>query len=279
MTRFIDSLESIADGFDAIVLDQWGVLHDGSAPYPGAVQALESLRRRGTRLSVLSNSGKRSSPNRDRIIAMGFAKNLFEVLMTSGEALWRDVANGRVPEHRFFPVERSKGDATAWARDLDVCFVSDVRDAEALLLMGLHDDAISDEFDEVFDHALSTGKPVFCSNPDRASPRHGGRTVVSPGELAHRHAERGGHVRFYGKPHSLVFQAIEDALQSAKLLMVGDSLEHDIAGGHKAGWSTALVQGGLYSADFSSGDAEKTLSRLVKEKSTPAPDFRLEWLR
>ena len=43
MTRLLDSIGQIADQFDAIVLDQWGVLHDGSAPYPAALDALKVL--------------------------------------------------------------------------------------------------------------------------------------------------------------------------------------------------------------------------------------------
>jgi ribonucleotide monophosphatase NagD (HAD superfamily) len=67
MTRWLSHLAEIADRYDAIVLDQWGVLHDGTRPYPGAVMALEQMKAGRARLAVLSNSGKRAAPNLTRI--------------------------------------------------------------------------------------------------------------------------------------------------------------------------------------------------------------------
>ncbi|WP_439142641.1 HAD hydrolase-like protein [Pseudooctadecabacter sp.] len=45
---------------------------------------------------------------------------------------------------------------------------------------------------------------------------------------------------FYGKPHTPVFRAVERSMNVVpdRLLMVGDSLEHDISGAAKAGWAT-----------------------------------------
>jgi HAD superfamily hydrolase (TIGR01459 family) len=271
MTTAIENLVQIAGRFDAIVLDQWGVLHDGSAPYPGAIAALLSLKAGGTRLGVLSNSGKRAGPNIARIAAMGFPAALFDVVMTSGEALWRDIHTGRIPARRLYPIEGSVGDARAWAQGLDVTLVESPGDAEAILLMGLPDDTPL--------HSLPQGLPVFCTNPDRASPRAGGN-VTSPGAVAHAHAQQGGDVRFYGKPHLSVFRAVETALAlpPARLVMVGDSLEHDIAGANGAGWASVFIQGGLHRRDFSgAAPAPQTLARLVKHAGA-APTYCLQTL-
>ena len=279
VTRRLDSLLEVASDFDAIVLDQWGVLHDGTAPYPNAVDALTTLHAKGTRLAVLSNSGKRSAPNAKRIYDVGFPEGIFELVMTSGEALWRDVSNGTIKETLFFPIERAQGDAEHWAKGLEIDLSASPEDAEAFLLMGLPDGQSVVEWAPILSLALAHEKTVYCSNPDRASPRKGGYTVVSPGALAHAHSDEGGLVEFYGKPHRPVFTALELALGTENLLMVGDSLEHDIAGAHEAGWATALIQNGLYAADFSVGDQSVTLARLAKEKSAPMPNFRLEWLQ
>lgn len=45
MVACLDRLDCVAERFDAIFLDQWGVPHDGGPPIPGAVAALERLRR------------------------------------------------------------------------------------------------------------------------------------------------------------------------------------------------------------------------------------------
>lgn len=278
MTRALSSLTEVASEFDAIVLDQWGVLHDGAQPYAGAVDALERLVADGHRLAVLSNSGKRAGPNASRISEVGFPPALFESVMTSGEALWRDIAEDGLPERLYFPIERAPGDARAWAEGLDVTMVNAVSGAEAVLLMGLPDGAEPDMYRAELDAALDRGLPVYCSNPDKASPRHGGGLVISPGLLAAEYAARGGTVRFYGKPHLPIFHAVSRALNAHKLLMVGDSLEHDIAGAHSAGWASLLIQGGLYAERFAAGSAERMLETLCTETGVAPPTFRMETL-
>jgi len=275
VTLAIETLEAIAPDYDVIVFDQWGVLHDGSAPYPDAVRALERLQ---TPAAVLSNSGKRAAPNADRIAGMGFARSCFAHVMTSGEALWQDVAKGAIAARRFHPVERSAGDAEHWAQGLGIDCAAPEAEAEAILLMGLPDGTDMSDWQAALDRWRARGLPLYCSNPDRMSPRAGG-LVLSPGALAFRYREMGGDVTFYGKPHVPVFRALEAVLGSGRYLMVGDSLEHDIAGAQAAGWDSLLIQGGLYAERFASGDAAHVLGDLVAEKHCAPPTYRLEGLR
>ena len=266
--RTIGSLLEIAGGFDGIVLDQYGVLHDGTEAYPGAVAALEALRGAGHRLAVLSNSGKRAAVNAARIARMGFDPAHFEVVMTSGEALREDLARGAVPHRRLWPVEGAPGDAAAFADGLDAALVDGPEEAEAVLLMGLPPGADADALG-----ARMAGLPVICSNPDRASPRAGGGTEASPGALAHAHAAAGGAVRWYGKPHRPVFDAVARAMGTERLLMVGDSPEHDVAGGAGAGWATCLVMGGLHAARLG-GDPAR-VAALCEAEEAPVPDYAI----
>ncbi|MEO1798238.1 MAG: TIGR01459 family HAD-type hydrolase [Pseudomonadota bacterium] len=281
MTREPASLAAIAGGYDAVVLDQWGVLHDGTAPYPCAVEAVAALHAAGVRMAVLSNSGKRSAPNADRIARIGFPPEHFETVMTSGEALWQDLAAGRVEARKLFAIERAPGDAAAWIAGSGATLVDDVDQADAVLLMGLPDGAEADAFDAVMTAALSRDVPVLCTNPDRASPRAGGEVVISPGQLAHDHAARGGRVAFYGKPHKPVFDAIARTLDldGGRLLMVGDSLEHDIAGAAGAGWDSLFIRGGLHASFFAGhGDISARLAELARAEGAPLPTYTLQTL-
>ncbi len=278
MTRAIDRLEEIASGYEAIVFDQWGVLHDGTAPYPNAVSCLERLAAAGHRLAVLSNSGKRAAPNLVRIADMGFAASQFECVLTSGEALWQDIQSGLVSERLFWPIERAAGDARDWAEGLDIELTTELGSAEAILLMGLPDGSELETYQAHLATALAAGLQVFCTNPDRSSPRAHG-LVTSPGTLAFDYQDQGGRVRFYGKPHEPVFLALSRRLGSSRLLMVGDSLEHDIAGTARAGWDSLLIQGGLYQAEFELGDPAAVLAKLMQDKNSPAPTYRMSNLQ
>lgn len=248
----LDSLLSVAARYDAIVFDQWGVLHDGSTAYPEAVATVAELAARGQRMAVLSNSGKRAEINRARIAGMGFDGDSFEVVMTSGEALWRDMQSAALSHLRtLLPVTAAEGDAQTWAEDLCVQFTQDLAEADGVLLMGLPDGADHSETRGMMEAARARGLPLICSNPDRASPRAGGVTVISPGALAHEYQDAGGDVTFYGKPHLPIFTALQSALgisDPTRILMVGDSPEHDIAGAHGAGWHALFIAGGLHAA-------------------------------
>lgn len=278
MTKILENIIDIAPQYDAIVFDQWGVLHNGTSAYVGAVAAINALGTAAPKLGVLSNSGKRAAPNADRIAAMGFDVDHFDQVMTSGEALWQDIEQGVIPQKRFFPIEGRQGDAVAWADGLDIDITQDVRKAQAILLMGLPDGVTMPDYLAPLKGWLSRKLPVFCSNPDRQSPRAGG-SVISPGALAFAYRDVGGDVAFYGKPHRPIFRAMETAMGQGRYLMVGDSLEHDIAGAQGAGWDSLLIEGGLYADTFAADPSDVTLDQLVATQGCKPPTFRLKEVR
>ena len=95
--------------------------------------------------------------------------------------------------------------------------------------MGLPDAAKLADWQPVLDQAFAADLPIYCSNPDQHSPREDG-LVISAGALARAYSQRSGRVIYYGKPHRPVFQALSASLKAQRVLMVGDSLDHDIAG-------------------------------------------------
>lgn len=276
MTTQIETLKDVASDYDAIVFDQWGVLHDGTSAYVGAVEAMGTVA--PAHVGVLSNSGKRAAPNIARIADMGFDVSVIDHVMTSGEALWQDMAAGTIAERVFFAVERSAGDAATWAEGLDIRLTADVAQADAILLMGLSDDTALDPWSNQMAQWVDRDLNVYCSNPDRKSPRAGG-LVISPGALAFAYREMGGRAVFYGKPHLPVFRALEAKFETQRILMVGDSLEHDIAGAQAAGWDSLLVEGGLYADAFRAGEGQTVLDDLVKAQGTAPPTYRMKEVR
>ncbi|MEM8821793.1 MAG: TIGR01459 family HAD-type hydrolase [Pseudomonadota bacterium] len=279
MVTCIDKLDQIAEQFDAIVLDQWGVLHDGGSPFPGAIAALEKLSAGGVRLAVLSNSGRRSGPNAKRVAEMGFPASLFECFMTSGEALWRTFAKAGAPPS-LHVIGRTPADGAEWAEGLDLSLRDHVSAADAVLLMGLPDDCAPETFAVPLAEARARSLPLYCSNPDLVSPRPGGDLVMSPGALAKRYEESGGTVHYFGKPHRPIFDAVAEALDitSGRLLMVGDSLHHDILGGSGVGWRTLLIRSGIHANALAEGDAGAAVAALARAENVPAPDYSMEAL-
>ena len=64
-TMRVSTLEEVFSSNDgkakkAVLLDQFGVLHDGQKAYPGAVKAVEYLHGLGLRVLIVSNSSRRT---------------------------------------------------------------------------------------------------------------------------------------------------------------------------------------------------------------------------
>lgn len=286
MTRLIAHLAEIDDTFDVAVVDQWGVLHDGARPYPGVAGALAALEAAGKAIVVLSNSGKRAAVNRSRIERLGVPLPASAHIVTSGEALWADLDADRLPwagekPVRLLPICDRAQDAVRWAEGLGgVVLVADLSEGvDAILLMGLPDGADPADFEPLLDQAIDAGLPLICTNPDITSPR-GGRLVTSPGALARRHEERGGQVIWYGKPHGPVFAAVMRLFgdkEAGRFAMIGDSLDHDIAGAAAAGFATVLVCGGIHAAELSGlpSRAPDRIAALARCKEVVAPDFAM----
>lgn len=86
--RLVQNLREIVSEYDVFLLDMWGVLHDGSRPYPGVLETIQTIKAGvagNKRLVVLSNSSKRQSNSIRMLTQLGFRVADFEQIITSGE--------------------------------------------------------------------------------------------------------------------------------------------------------------------------------------------------
>lgn len=289
--QLLQTLKTILPEFDVAALDQWGVLHNGSVPYPHAAAAMQMLQQHGKHIVIVSNSGKRADLNRRRIELMGLPGDAITTVVTSGEALWEDITEQRLQIHgktpsTFFPICAKTTDPIDWTGGQQAISIQPNLDesVDAILLMGLPDGTVSDAYDSVFARALQLNIPLVCSNPDKTSPRADG-LVTSPGALAARYEQLGGTVFWYGKPHATVYRAVLRSfpkIPANRFLMVGDSLEHDIAGAQNVGFSSAFIRGGIHADDFAKTTTDVQIAAVAQQLVTAAginpPDFSLEFL-
>lgn len=277
---FVTGLAGLAERFAGFIVDQWGVLHDGSSFYPHALDALRRLKGAGQRVVLLSNSGRRLGFNRRRLAAMGLEAGLVEAVVTSGETAWTLLRDRAVEPYRSLP-ERcllwSEGRDRSILDGLDLRAVEDVADAGFILLAGIPYDREPDDLEPALVRAAARRLPMVCCNPDRVVVTAAG-LMPATGSIAARFEAMGGTVHYVGKPHAAVYErcfAVLD-LPRERILAVGDSLEHDIAGGAGAGLRTAMITSGIHAAAFGVDEpANRTaLDRLAR--GAPAlPDWVL----
>lgn len=245
----ISGLREIADAYDAIVCDVWGVLHDGVRAYPAACEALQTFRTRHGRVVLLSNAPRPPDATARQLAGMGMPEGCCDAIITSGGASRDDIAaraaKGTVKLFHIGP-ERDR----AIYAGLDVALTGP-EDADVLLISGLddHDTQTPDDYADVLGAAYAHGLPAICANPDILVPI-GDRIVYCAGALARAYEKLGGAVTYYGKPHKPIYDlALQAARSKKRVLAIGDALETDIEGARRAGLDTLFVVGGLHAKD------------------------------
>jgi HAD superfamily hydrolase (TIGR01459 family) len=195
------------------------------------------------------------SVNQARLRAMGFTDELHDGVFTSGEATWRALRDRSDP---FFAA--LGGRCLLWAQDTDheimnelpLTVVDDVAAADFILLAGVDPGGSLETFKPALDRALARDLPMVCGNPDVVVVIPDGMGIA-PGTIASHYAALGGRVAFTGKPYPPIYRLCLEALAPVapeRTLAIGDSVEHDIAGGIAMGLDTALVMGGIHAEAF-----------------------------
>lgn len=261
-TTFSSNLADIAARYQGFIIDQWGVLHDGGEPYPDAIDCLTSLRALDKRIVLLSNSGKRAAHNEQRLQEMGFGSQLFDAIVTSGEASWQALHDRSDPMIAAFGRRCylwSRGDDHAHVEGLDIEVTENAEDADFLYLAGVPDYAKLEAYLPALTVGAERGLPLICANPDIIAIYPNGGRGMAPGGVARRYEEMGGKAIYVGKPHRPVYDLCLKKLGEmprSSILGIGDSLEHDIAGGNGIGIDTLLLAHGVHRDAFDHAENE-----------------------
>jgi HAD superfamily hydrolase (TIGR01459 family) len=254
--RQIGGMRELAARYDGVILDLWGVVHDGTAPFPGVLDCLERLIGAGKRIVLLSNAPRRADDVGRRIAQIGVPAGLYHGIMSSGEEAWQFLAERTDP---FYAALGRRCLHICSNRDLEIReglgldFVETPAAADFILNTGPAEweDTIAD-YDPVLRESVAKGLAMVCANPDLIV-MHGGKPALCAGALAERYEVIGGSVRWHGKPHPSVYESCLPLLgiaDKSRLLVVGDSLRTDIAGAKAAGIDSLFVTGGVHAGEF-----------------------------
>lgn len=284
--EILPGIESIADRYDGFVLDLWGVVHDGRAPYPGVAEALAQLKTRGKRVVFLTNAPRRAWFVHGMLGRMGLDPALYDGIVSSGEVSWSLL---KQRTHPWFAKLGQRCVHIGPERDLSVVedgvaeIVADVGRAEFLLNTGPDPQRGPKDplpYVPMLKECRAAGLPMLCVNPDRAVMVAGERLICA-GALADVYRDLGGDVMEIGKPDPAVYDPVLEmlgALPRARVLAIGDSPHTDLAGAQAAGLDALWALTGL--AEDSHGAApDPGLLRDVAAREGVTPIAALSGLR
>jgi HAD superfamily hydrolase (TIGR01459 family) len=257
---FIERIGPLARGYDVLLCDIWGVVHNGVAAFPDACDALARFRAGGGTAVLVTNAPRASEAVVRILDRMNVAHDVYDAIVSSGDVTRGIVA--RRPGQRLFHLgpERDHSIFTG----LDVTFAP-LEDADYVVCTGLFDDTIEtpDSYRDMLAAMRARGLFMVCANPDVVVER-GDTLVYCAGALADAYAALGGEVLYCGKPHAPIYDM---ALQTAaslrggripsrdRVLAIGDSVRTDLKGAAAFGLDVMFVTSGLHAEHYGSREA------------------------
>ena len=237
------SFSTIIPLYHSFLLDQFGVIHNGSEALHGAVNCIEAMLRENKKLAILSNTSSPSHVALGRLSKYGLRADMFAGgLVSSGEECIkyvRETYGSSREETKALWFTWNESEKQSPLQFLECCetersrisIAESVSEADFILLHGsevwrrakdLNGDTSStgmvqdlnfmynqdfSTIDPILAEASKRNLPMLCANPDLIVALQGGIVGNMPGQIAQRYESMGGTVTQFGKPNPRHFIA------------------------------------------------------------------------
>ncbi|OAM76490.1 TIGR01459 family HAD-type hydrolase [Devosia elaeis] len=281
----ISGLSDLSGRYDAVLSDVWGVIHNGVAAFPEAVEALQKFRQGGGRVVLITNAPRPSGPIVAMLDRLGVPRDAYDAIVSSGDAtrVMIEKYRGKAIHH--------VGPATeddALYEGLDVRRTG-AEEAEVVVVTDLDtDDDTPEMYRERARLWLSRKLPMICANPDRVV-EHGDKIIYCGGALGDLYSAMGGMVHMAGKPYQPIYEEAyrlaEEAaggnLDKARVLAIGDSVRTDATGAAQFGIDLLFITGSIHAAEldaFGKPDPQAIADLIAPSRARTAGYLpRLSW--
>ncbi|CAH1649310.1 MAG: TIGR01459 family HAD-type hydrolase [Chelatococcus sp.] len=250
----IEGLSSVADRYDVILCDIWGVLHDGVRAFAATGDALNRFRAKGGTVILISNAPRPGPEVLPLLDGLGVRRDAYDDIITSGDVARRSIAqHGNDPLFHLGP-----------ERDLPLfqglhARLVPVEDARYVVCTGLFDDnhETPEHYRDQFEAMQARNLAMICANPDLVVER-GHHLIYCAGALAALYEALGGTVTYAGKPHRPIYDAAFELaskvrrapIDANRVLAVGDAIRTDVAGAAAMGIDALFVSRGIHAREF-----------------------------
>lgn len=279
-----ENILELESEFDLFIFDVFGVLWDGAAMFPTALESMVELRKRGKTVVVMSNSANLAPVIEEEGAKRGYFKDVhYNRAISAGDIAHMVFANDE-RELRYYlygkPIKDMFADSyyqqVETPEEADFIFLGFPRSSKE------NDETMPtciDDFKADLEHFQSLKKPLVCSNPDKTAlfAKHP-KPIICEGSLADYYREIGGEAVYFGKPHTNIYEHLlqDYEIPRERILMIGDTLRTDIQGAKNAGIKSMLTLSGIsYSEMLESGGTD--IEAYAKEQGI-VPDYYIKSL-
>jgi HAD superfamily hydrolase (TIGR01459 family) len=255
----ISHFAPLAAGYDVVLSDVWGVVHNGVVATPEACDALARFRQQGGTVVLITNA-----PRPGEVVVRTMLDRLkvphaaYDGIVSSGDVTHALIA-ARAGQ-RVFHVGPE--------RDLPIfdgldAPVAPLDTADYAVCSGLTDDTVEtpDDYAGLIAKMRARNLTMICANPDIVVER-GDDLIYCAGAIADLYAEAGGDVIYAGKPYRPIYDqalAIAQAKRGrqtdhTRVLAIGDSVRTDLNGAVAFGIDCLFVTAGIHAEELGTRD-------------------------
>jgi len=268
--KLVAGLAALADRYDVLLCDVWGVIHNGREAFPVACEALARFRAAGGEVVLISNAPRPNAQVIAQMDALGVPREAWSLIVTSGDATRKLLA------------QRAPGPAWKLGPERDdplydglgLAFAA-LDQARFIACTGPFDDEreTPEDYRERFLAAIARGLPMICANPDIVVQR-GEKLIYCGGALAQLYEALDGQVFMAGKPHAAISElALAKAaerrggpIERGRVLCVGDGPRTDLRGANAQGLDALFIANGIHGPEIlASGGIDPTMIDHVFE--------------
>jgi HAD superfamily hydrolase (TIGR01459 family) len=255
---FTAHFSTLASGYDVVLCDVWGVVHNSVVAYAEACTALTRFRRQGGTVVLITNAPRPAEVVRALLDELDVPPEAYDAIISSGDVT-RAIIAARPGQSAFH---------VGPARDVPIfdgldAPLAPVESADYVVCSGLFDDTteIPQDYSDLIAAMRARGLPMVCANPDIVVER-GHKLVYCAGAIADLYASAGGSVLYAGKPYRPIYEQAVAAARSlrgqetapARLLAIGDSVRTDLGGAAAFGIDCLFVTRGIHAEELGGRD-------------------------
>lgn len=275
---------ALAGGYDVVLSDVWGVIHNGVEHFPEACDALRRFRAQGGKVILITNAPRQCEIVEKQLAKLKVRPDVYDGIVSSGDVS-RAVVKSR-PGQSIFHIGPS--------RDVSIFDGLDMRllpleQADYVVCTGLFDDEVEtpEDYRARLEGMLSRRQFMLCGNPDVVVER-GQSLIYCAGAIADLYATMGGDVLYAGKPYRPIYdQALAKAraagatIKPGRVLAIGDSIRTDLRGAQENGFDFLFVTSGIHAEELGARENPDTatLHKILSAagKLPKAVMRRLSW--
>lgn len=283
MTRLVRGLADLASGYNVILSDVWGVIHNGLVAFERATEALGRFRAGGGMVVLMTNS-----PNPSRFVAaqlarLGIKQEAYDAIVSSGDVtVSLLVARADAGLFHLGPPNETALFEEVFALSGKAPRIVPLKQANFVLCTGLADPwhETPADYDAILAAMRARNLDFICANPDIVV-EDGGTLFYCAGAIAERYSGAGGKAIQAGKPFAPIFaRALElvrgkgtNTIDRARVLVIGDAMRTDIKGAHDQGFDSLFVTSGIHRNELHGGAAGTALDAAAFQRFMEAADF------